>query len=184
VELTLISSLSARYSRERVKREKQRRPASFLSGVCAGAGVGEEPGNRCAAVYRVDSSKLSPRFISYPLWMAMLWFAVAVVVQLRRSRLQGCFGEAARLFCSLFFVTGFGVVCSGGGGFWFFDLINGGVVFFGVWSRFSSRASDFVVGAGNLYLSCIFVSVQVRILFLRTFSGDDGFVRIALASSL
>jgi hypothetical protein len=50
--------------------------------------------------------------------------------------------------------------------------------------RFSSQASDFVVGAGSFYLSCIFVSVQVRFLFLRAVSGDDGFVRNVLASSL
>jgi hypothetical protein len=45
------------------------------------------------------------------------------------------------------------------GGFWFFDLIDGGVVFFDMWSRFSSQVSDFVVGASSLYLGCIFVGV-------------------------
>jgi hypothetical protein len=50
--------------------------------------------------------------------------------------------------------------------------------------RFSSQASDFVIGVGSLYLGCIFVGVQVRFLFLRAFSNDDGFVRIVLASSL
>jgi hypothetical protein len=50
--------------------------------------------------------------------------------------------------------------------------------------RFSSQASDFVVGAGSFYLSCIFVGVQVRFLFLRAVSGDDGFMRNVLTSSL
>jgi hypothetical protein len=36
-------------------------PAPFLSGGQSGAGVGGEPGNRCAVVYRVDSYQLSPR---------------------------------------------------------------------------------------------------------------------------
>jgi hypothetical protein len=50
--------------------------------------------------------------------------------------------------------------------------------------RFSSRASDFIIGAGSFYLGCIFVGVQVRFLFLCAVSGDDGFVRNVLASSL
>jgi hypothetical protein len=50
--------------------------------------------------------------------------------------------------------------------------------------RFSSRASDFVVGAGSFYLGCIFVVVQVRFLFFRAVSDDDGFVRNVVASSL
>jgi hypothetical protein len=50
--------------------------------------------------------------------------------------------------------------------------------------RFSSRANDFIVGAGSFYLGCIFVGVQVRFLFLRGVSGDDGFVRNVLVSSL